>query len=436
MGEVIWKGGADEIAQISTITVTGTWATNDTATITIGGFSITLTVGTDTTTAQIATAIKEMFNGDAQTGTGDHTFSNTGDEIQPFNEITASVNSSTVTFTGDTAGKPFTISVSESTAGTGSLGSVTESTSATGPNHWNNAENWDTGAVPVSTDDVVIDGTSDFDIKYGLDQNAVTLTSLTILNSFTKKIGLPEVNADSSTNKYPEYRDTYLKISATTLTIHGEGSGSGRIKINLGSAASTMGISSRGQTAETNIPALLIQGTNSSNIARITRGDVGFAFFDGESAHLATLDVGFEDNQAGNVTCRCGDGVDLTDAAVTQSGGSLHIETATSSGTIVQSEGTLYVRAGAHASITMAGTVHYIGTGTATTISVNGGDLDFRRGAGAVTVTNLTIGRGSSFRDPAKRVTITNGMDISLCSIDELAVLDLGKHFTLQRTAI
>lgn len=437
MTELIWRGGADAIAQISTITVTGTWATNDTATLTIGGYTLTLTVGTDTTTANIATALKEMFNGDAQTGTGDHTFSNTGDEIQPMNEIAATVNSSTVTFTHATAGKPFTLTVGETTAGTGSLGSVTTSTAATGPDFWSNAENWSTGSVPVSSDDVVIDGRSNWDIKYGLDQSAVALTSLTIKNSYTKTIGLPEINKDNAAENYPEYRDTYLQVQTSTLTIEGEGTGSGRIKIDLGSAtATTMNISSRGNTAEQGIPALLILGTNASNIARVTRGDVGFAFYEGGSAHLATLDVGFEDNQAGNSTVRCGDGVDLTNATVTQSGGSLTIETTTSSGTITQSGGTLYVLAGAHAQIDVDGTLYYSGAGTLTTLNISGGTVDFRRGAQAVTVTNCVISRQSTLLDPAKRVTFTNGIDVTRCGLNELQEIDLGKHFTIQRSAI
>lgn len=437
MTELHWRGGADAVAQVSTITITGTWATSDTATLTIGGYTLTLTVGTDVTTAAIATALKEMFNGDAQTGTGDHTFSNTGNEIQPFNEITASVNSSTVTFTHDTEGKPFTLTVGETTAGTGSVGSVSTSTSATGPDFWSEAENWSTGSIPVNSDDVVIDGRGKWDIKYGLDQSSVALTSLTIKNSFTKKIGLNEVNTDNASENYPEYRDTYLQIETGTLTIEGEGTGSGQIKLDLGSGtATTMNISSRGNTANSGIPAVLIVGTNASNVARVTRGDVGFAFYEGDSAHLDTLNVGFEDNQAGNATVRCGDGVDLTNATITQSGGSLTIESTTSSGTITQSGGTLYVMAAAQAEINCSGTLYYSGAGTLTTLNVYGGTVDFRRGAQAVTVTNCTLGRDSTLLDPAKRVTFTTGMDLSLCSLAQLRELDLGQHYTIQRSAI
>lgn len=434
MAEPYFIGGALDVAQITTIAVSGAWATGDTATLTINGKDIILTVGTDTSTAQIATALKEMFNGNTQTGTGDHDFSETGNNVQEFSEITATVDSSTLTLTGDTKGKPFEITVSESTAGTGALGSPTEATAATGAKWWDNADNWSTGSVPVSTDDVVLDSRAANDILYGLDQSAVTLASLTITNGFTFKVGLPEINADSNQSTYPEYRETYLAISATTLTIHGSGAGTSRIKVNLGTAASTMNISSNGNAS--GVPAVLIQGTNTANIARITKGNVGFAFYDGESAHLATLDVGFQENQAGDSNVVCGDGVDLTDATVTQSGGVLTIETATSSGTITQSGGTLHVNDGAHAQIDVAGTLYYSGAGDLTALNVSGGTADFRRGTAAVTVTNCELGRSSTLLDPGKRVTFTNGIDLSRCGIDDLQKLDLGKHITLTPSAI
>lgn len=435
MTEKYWIGGAESVAQVATISVDNTWATSDTAVITCNGKSLTLTVGATATTTAIATAIKEMINGD--TITGDATRSNTGNNIAEFTEFTATVNSSTVTITGDTKGKPFTISVSETTAGTGVLTLTLEATAATGPNHWSDADNWSTGSVPVNSDDVVIDGRSEYDIKYGLDQSSVVLTSLSILNSYTGKIGLPFINKDSSTNTYPEYRGTYLQVATSALTISGKGTGSGRIKINVGSGtAATMDISSRGTSAENGIPAVLIQGTNASNVARITRGDVGFAFYDGESATLSSLQVGYEENQAGDVVCRCGDGASLTSAAVTQSGGELYIETTTSSGTITQTDGKLYCSgSAAHASITANGSLYYSGTGTITTLESYGGTVDFRQGTAGVTLTNATIGRQTAFYDPGKRITFTNGLDIT-CAISELQALDLGKYLTIQRSAI
>lgn len=438
MSELIWKGGALAIKQVATIVVSGTWATSDTATITINGKDLVLTAGAAVTTANIASALSAAINATSATNgvIGTETRNVGGQEIPELREVVATVNSSTVTVTANTAGKPFTISETVDTAGDGDLTLTLEATAATGPNHWDNADNWSGGAVPQSSDDVVIDQTGQYDILYGLAQSAVTLTSLTITNGFTKKIGLPKVNKDSAQYPYPEYRDTYLAVSATTLTIHGEGQGSGRIKIDLGANASTMGIQANGQSAETGVPSVLIQGTTTTNVARVTKGDVGFAFFDGESAHLATLEVGYVTNLAGDSTVRCGDGCDLGDATIKQTGGTLTTETANGTGTVTQTGGTFYAGGGAHASITASGTVFYNSVGTLTTLNVySGATVDFRQATGAVTVTDTNMYRGSSLYDPSKRVTFTNAIDLEGCGLSDVT-LDLGQHLTIQRTAI
>lgn len=438
MAEPVWLGGADAVAQVSSITITGTWANNDTAVLTIGGYSLTLTVGTSVTTANIATAIEEMWNGTAFSGTG-HSASNTGDEIQPFNEITAAADGSTVTFTHDTPGVPFTLTVSETTAGDGSLGSVTQTTAATGPEFWSEATNWSTGSVPTNSDDVVIDSRgNNWDIKWGLDQSSVALASLTIKNSFTKDIGLPETNVLNSSETYPEYRSTYLQIQTAILKIEGEGQGSSRVKIDLGSAtATTMDVSARGSSSSaTDItPPVLLKGTNASNILRVTRGTIGVAYYDGESAHLATLNVSYEENQAGDASVRLGDGVNIDNATITQTGGSLTLESATSTGTITQTGGSLTVNGGAHAQIDCSGTLYYNGSGTLTDLNLAGGTADFRRGSADVTVTNCEMGQGSTLYDPQKRVTFTNGINFYRCGINDVTI-DLGKHLTLARSAI
>ena len=154
MATVRWTGNANAVAQISTITITGTWATSDTVTLTMNGKDITLTLGTDVTTSNVATALQEMLSGTTQTGTGDHTFSVTDAQAIPeFREFTATVATNVVTLTGDTAGKPFTITSSESAASTTADAATATSTAATGPNHFDNADNWSTGSVPVDADD-------------------------------------------------------------------------------------------------------------------------------------------------------------------------------------------------------------------------------------------------------------------------------------------
>ena len=151
-----WLGDALAVANVQTLTMTGTWANGDTITLTINGKAIVITVGDDVTTTEVALLVKEVFNGTTLT---DATASsdNTGNLVPEFNEIAATSAVAVVTLTHDTKGEPFTISQSSVTAGTGAITGPTEVTAATGPNHFDDADNWSGSAVPVSTDDVVLD---------------------------------------------------------------------------------------------------------------------------------------------------------------------------------------------------------------------------------------------------------------------------------------
>jgi hypothetical protein len=433
-------GRAIAIPEKWTITVANTWATNDTCTLTINGKDLVLTVGATVTTTAIATAIKEMVNGD--TITGDATRNETGDNVGEFARITATVNSSVVTLTADDDGVPFDLTVTESTAGDGT---ATESNTqnATGPNFWDNADNWSGDTVPVDGDTVVFDS-GDVSLLYAL-STGIEPAALIITPGYTGHIGLPLVNEDEPSLPYDEYRDTYLILendagtAACAISLEdGEGAGSGRIKLDLADCATaTVNVRFTGQRAEEGVPALLIKNTASSAILNLQRGDVGVAFFDGEAGHLATVRVGFLEDQAGDSSLVCGDGVDLADAAITITGGTVSLDSATGSGTIDVYGGELEVRSAAHASIDLdGGTLFYRSTGTLTTLAVGGGAVaDFRKDVRARTVTNCTLFEGGSILDPYKTVTWTNGIDVTRAALAEVTV-DLGPHLTLTPSAI
>src|SRR5437773_12476929 len=127
------RSDAAAFVEIKTLVVRSTWIASETITISINGKSLILTVGSTVTTTSIATALKEMWNGDVSSTNA--TRNNTGDQIpeaQPL--IAATVSGSTVTLTHNTAGTPFTISKSLSS----SSGTVTLTTTqtATGPEFW------------------------------------------------------------------------------------------------------------------------------------------------------------------------------------------------------------------------------------------------------------------------------------------------------------
>lgn len=423
MSTRVWLGHAPAVAQVTTITYTDTWATDDTATLTINGKSITVTLGATQTIPALLDLLIEAWN--------DST-------IPEFAEITATEDGTdTLTLTADTAGVPFTVSASVDTAGDGDVGSPTNSVEATGPNHWDNAANWSGGAVPVNSDDVVL-ANSEVSVKYGLAQSAVTLDSLVIEQSFTGDVGLPRTNTDGSS--YVEYRAQYLAIGATAFTIgKGEGSGSGRLKIDNGSVQTALNVYNSGSPAETGLPAILWKGTNASNAVTVNKGSFGAAVFPGEAATVATLRVGYTTNVTGDAVVWCGDGVTLT--TVNQSGGTL-----TAASTITthnQTAGELIFsdkQDGTTAAITTlnldAGAARYRATGTLVTANVGSdGVLDFRQDQRSRTVTNCNIYERSELHDPFKTVTFTNGVDLVRCGPLDV-MLDIGQHLTLTPSAI
>jgi hypothetical protein len=407
-----WQGDAAAVAQVSTAQITAYDAAT-TYTLTINGKSVSVLGTTDEDGT--ATALAAAWNA--------------SDEPEAL-EVTASAATDTVTLTGATAGKPFTVTSSD-TGGTGTIGAVTEVTAPTGPNHWDDAANWSGGAVPVNSDDVVIENGSD--ILYGLDQSAVTLASLTIKRSYTGKIGLPEVANSGQSTQYAEYRDTFLKIGATAVTIgDGEGNGSGRIKINYGTVAHTTNVYGTGQALEAGIPALLLKGSHASNVLNVLRGSVGVAIFAAETAQLDYLRLGYIANQASDAQVTLGSGV--TNDAVIVDGGKLTIASATT--TLDQSAGEVTILSGAHAAIVqMGGTLIYRGTGTVTALTVGkGATADFSRDPRSRTVSAATAYSGATIRDPLRTVTWTAGIDLPFARVADLT-LDLGSNINLAISA-
>lgn len=161
---------------------------------------------------------------------------------------------------------------------------VTTVTANSGPNDWNTAANWNTETVPTGSDNVfIVDGDN---ILYGLDQSGVTFGTIQIYNSETE-IGLPRRNDD-----YYEYRTRFLTIGgATTIIIGlGEGNGSDRINLDIGTSSPNITVynSGSGDGGET---AVQIVGENSSNTAEllVLAGEVGIALFPDDAAYFNKL---------------------------------------------------------------------------------------------------------------------------------------------------
>jgi hypothetical protein len=388
-----WAPRALPVAQVDSVTIANTWAAADTLSVTINSRSITLTVGATTTTASIAQALLEAING--STITGDATRNETGPEIPEFEDLTATLFSASVVHVTGEEGVPFTMTATEVTAGTGTATRALV-TAATGPWHFDNANNWDTGSVPVDGDTIYIDNT-DGAILYGLDQSAVEPAAMYIAQSFTGTIGLPETNE----NDYHEYRSQYLTIGPLILQIGaGAGSGSGRIKINSGSDPVALTVFNSGSAVD-DVPAILWKGTDATNALVQTGGDLGVAVYGAEAATLATI------NKSGG-SLLCGAGVTLS-GALTHAGGGLAVNSAIATSLTQTAGDTLIEGTGAVAQLTLqGGTCVYNTTGTLGGATVVAGDaiLDFGQNPVAKTVTNPIDGFGAAARisDPLKVV--------------------------------
>lgn len=402
MSKVHWIGNAFAIAQVYTILITA----DDAATsykVTING-KIVKVLGTGSGVNATAAALQAAL---------------ALSSIPEFREVTWTVSTATVTGTATVPGKPFTATGTVS-GGSGTV-TATAVTASTGPNYWDNVANWDTGVVPVSTNDVYFD-LSVIPCLYNIDQNAVTLASLNIPATYTGTIGLPLINSSG----YYEYRNRQLKISATVVDIgYGPGSGSGFINLNTGSNQTAI-LASMGQVQNTSTPSFLWTGSHSGNTFELLSGSVGAAFYAGDTCQ-ASFSIG--GNQPSSCSITVGPGATID--GWTQSGGTAEVNSAIT--TITKTGGTLTVTAGA---VTMlnnyGGITVYNSTGTLTTAVLGtGATLDFSQDLRTKTVGNpIQAYKGSTIIDPLN-VALACGITPTGCKISDISLQTLyGKTWT------
>jgi hypothetical protein len=402
----IWLGAAQATAQVNTITPANVGIGN-VFTVTINGKSVSFTA-TAATVANVTAGLAAALEASTE---------------PEFSEITWTDSTTHVTATGLADGAPFT-QTSTATGGTATLTTLT-TVNASSPNHWSVAANWSGAAVPASTDTVIVSGDKP-DILYGLAQSAVTLASLTVGASYSGAIGLPDRNL--SGGGYNEYRPTYLAISATAVSIGGGfGQGSGRIKLDTGTAVTTVNVQATGAPAEPGVEAFLWKGSNTANVLNVVSGSVGVAVLPAEVAEVVTLRIG-GGTDAARPQVRLGTGVTLTN--VTMEGGD--VLTGSGAGTITKIDGVLTVTDTAAVTTLHndGGTLYWQSSGTITTLNTgNDGVSDFSRDLRPRTVTNSNLHAGGTINDPMRTVTWTNGVVLVRCNHTEVT-LNLGTHIT------
>lgn len=348
-----------------------------------------------------------------------------------FSEFESSVSGATVTVEVKAAhaGKPITLTTSTTEAGGGAADTQTYVQTNTvvndGPNVLK-ASNLSGGVLPSATDSLYFQESA-VDLKYALTAiSAVgTLTLLDIQASYTGKIGLPRRNKDQAL-EYNEYRPRYLDCDATNVRIGwGEGNGSPRIMLDLGSVLTTVTVYKSAASEDTGYHAIRLKATNASNALVVYGGTVDIAPDENEVSTFATISV-----YGGKVR---------TSAGVTHGnifvGGTGIFEANVRTGTVVLIEvtdnghATVYSTQAITNIYVRSGTFVYKGSGTITQITVGPtGKFDASQNPNNFTVTGaVVLYAGAKFYDPNKKGTYSTAWQFH-CDPNEVEV-KLGKRF-------
>lgn len=161
----IFTESAALAAKVTRITATGTWNGSETNVAVIlkdengNQQTVNCAITSATTTTQAAEQIQSALAAE------------TSQTLFIANTYTQNV--AAVSVTSNVAGTPHYVVSANVTGGTGTT-SVAVNTANGSPHDWADTDNWSQGAVPSSSDDVVVAGR----VFFGLDQSAVALTTL------------------------------------------------------------------------------------------------------------------------------------------------------------------------------------------------------------------------------------------------------------------
>jgi hypothetical protein len=363
-----------------------------------------------------------------------------GQQIPQWREVeaTSSVGVVTITTKEKYTGVPFTLTSAETTAGSGTATGATAQT-PTSKWHFDNALNWDTGAVPVD-DDVVIFRDSNVSVKYG---SADIEATVEVHSSFTGSIGLPVINVDDPNFPYYEYRGRYKLFDdggAGSARTHkfgiGDGPGSPLINIAFDSTSAlvhSVVVYNTGVPTVNGSKALVMCVNNNgaaSGAVTVLNGhvDTGYKWF--SSPAFATLNVPGK-NASVSV------GSHTAALSIVQTGGRVLIP----DGTVMSGNLTINTNGGelicgvssaSTVSVTVAnGTVVWNSAEQINThVGRTQGVLDLEQDARAVTISSSTVFEGASILDDNARGTYSAGVVCSGCGNDDVT-LRFGNNRTL-----
>lgn len=400
-----WVGTADAVQQESRATPANV-EIGDVFQLIVGGTTIATFTATAGTVANVTAGLTTAWNAST------HPWA-TG--------ITASDQTTYLKLLADTAGVPFTVTSSTTDGGGANTQTLTMTTPTAnaGPNVWA-AANFSSGSLPANGDTVIIENNG-VPILWNLDQSAVTLAELRVMQSYTGLIGLDNRRfvtsvsgvTESFTTSKTDYRDDYLKISADVVNVgqivgSGIPAGATRLKVNVGSVQTAANVYNT-STASTDFPLQPCRmiGTSGSNVFTIYGGIVGIATTTGSD----TSSAAFINVYGGEVTA----GVGVAWVASRVTGGTLRLNNVSTTGALSVYGGKVILTSTAATEqktfILQSGKAEFLGefdieavsvyggevvmsqTGNIDTISLDGGTIDARLSAyGIVVDTSMTIG--------------------------------------------
>lgn len=409
MATLRWIGKSQSTAEVDTVTL-ATYDVTTTYSITINGKTYS-TLGTGGTVATTAAALQALVAASTEPEFTEWTWTNT-------------VGSAVITATQNTAGVPGTIT----SAGTGGTGSATHAvvTANQSPNDADAAINYDSGALPVSTNNLIIDAGA-ISMWWNLGAlSAVTLASLTRRANHTGTIGLPETNPEG----YWEYRATEFAISATTMTIEQNSSdGVAALKFNVGSNQTALTINGQG-AGSLDSEVMWWRGTHASNVIDCNNASLAIASTSGQVATVATLN-------ADNSTVRCGSGCTLTTVNLLDSTAEFNSSITTLNQYGSNSETFIKLAAAVTTLNVYGGTCAWLSTGNMGTVTVGeGATVDLSQGSGGITVTGtITMNAGATWNDPNGRGTYSGSPSFSLAAgvtLDQVTInVGVGRSYTV-----
>lgn len=413
-----YTGGAASVRDVQVWTVGGTIEVGDEFRVTVG----VTTLQVIATTTVIADVVTLLYN--AVTATT---------APPEFRELSYVNGGAYITVTGPTDGKPVSASTSLETTESGGGAADTQTFvktvtyAGTGPYDWANADNWDTGAVPVNADELHL-GLYPFMPRYNI---STTLTGLTINiysgSTANMVLGLPTYNTSGG---YVEYMNRKLVVAGCTLNYGlGDAQQIPKVNISVGTANTTNITVTRTNARDAlgNAPLYVIGGKSDGAVA-INGGfvDLGIGQDDiGSTGSFATLKI------YGTADCRVGKNVTIADIDTYE--GSTGVEVNGPSTNIRhRGNGTALIKGDDALAIMHnlgSGTVDFRRAGAHTNIK-NYGVFDLTNaGAIAPSVANVVeLYKGCSWLDPHRVMTYSTGRKCFACKLSDVKI-DLGYDF-------